>query len=317
MVGGGETTGGQAAAARSDDEPAPTEQENSETSERQGSAADEWSRSDHSQGASWGDAGWHSRSWNRDWWGSVQPDSGGYDYDRGNYSTDAFSSNRSWSNGRPDDDYFGGDSRRGDGDPRAGPGDSEGVWRDPWDGGARHRAWHDSPDGGGTGDYGAGGGTHNLVWNGWRHFSNGGGTQPGGHGDQGGVQKGGAPRPSEKLSVPVFNGGDDEDVGTSARSYLRQVEAWRRLTYLPSNQQSLVLYRHFAGKAWVAAEELSVDALSRDDGVHYLTSWLRNRYLDLEVTRARRSPRCSASCAGSRGSRSATTMPNMIDYTLA
>ncbi|CAE7467344.1 RE2 [Symbiodinium sp. CCMP2456] len=92
-------------------------------------------------------------------------------------------------------------------------------------------------------------------------------------------------RPSEKLSVPVFNGGDDDDVGTSARSYLRQVEAWRRLTYLPANQQGLVLYRHLAGKAWVAAEELNVDALSRDDGVHYLMSWLRNRYLDLEVTR--------------------------------
>ena len=28
-----------------------------------------------------------------------------------------------------------------------------------------------------------------------------------------------------------------------------------------------------------------MDALSRDDGVHYLMSWLRNRYLDLEVTR--------------------------------
>ena len=46
-----------------------------------------------------------------------------------------------------------------------------------------------------------------------------------------------------------------------------------------------MLYRHLAGKAWVAAEELNVDALSRDDGVHYLMSWLRNRYLDLEVTR--------------------------------
>ncbi|CAE6950397.1 GIP [Symbiodinium sp. CCMP2592] len=74
-------------------------------------------------------------------------------------------------------------------------------------------------------------------------------------------------------------------VGTSARSYLRQVEAWRRLTFLPAHQQGLVLYRHLAGKAWVAAEELNVDALGRDDGVHYLMSWLRNRYLDLEVTR--------------------------------
>ena len=294
MAGGGEATGVQAAAARGDEEPAPTEQENSETSERQGSATDEWNWSDHSQGVAWGDAGWHSRPWNRDWWGSAQPDSGSHDYDRrgswtsswGNYSTEAFSGSRTWGSGRSDDDYFGGDGRRGDRDPRAGPSDPEGTWRDPWaDGGARHRLWHDSPDGGGHGDHNLGGSTHNPVWNGWRHFSSDSVAQSGGHGDQGGVQKGGAPRPSEKLSVPVFNGGDDEDVGTSARSYLRQVEAWRGLTYLPSNQQGLVLYRHLAGKAWVAAEELNVDALSRDDGVHYLMSWLRNRYLDLEVTR--------------------------------
>ena len=85
--------------------------------------------------------------------------------------------------------------------------------------------------------------------------------------------------------MPVFSGGDDEEVGSSARSYLRQVEAWRRLTFLPPAQQGLVLHRHLTGKAWVAAEELNVDILSRDDGVHYLMSWLRNRYLDLEVTR--------------------------------
>ncbi|CAE7304830.1 GIP, partial [Symbiodinium sp. KB8] len=134
------------------------------------------------------------------------------------------------------------------------------------------------------GRMGSNAGAANPVWSGWRHFAP---ANNGLHNDayEGASQKGTNPRPSEKLSVPVFNGGDEEDVGTSARSYLRQVEAWRRLTYLPPNQQGLVLYRHLAGKAWVAAEELNVDALSRDDGVHYLMSWLRNRYLDLEVTR--------------------------------
>ena len=168
MAGGGEATGVQAAAARGDEEPAPTEQENSETSERQGSATDEWNWSDHSQGVAWGDAGWHSRPWNRDWWGSAQPDSGSHDYDRrgswtsswGNYSTEAFSGSRTWRSGRSDDDYFGGDGRRGDRDPRAGPSDlirrnlarSLGGWRR-----ARHRLWHDSPDGGGHGDHNLGG----------------------------------------------------------------------------------------------------------------------------------------------------------------
>ena len=158
------------------------------------------------------------------------------------------------------------------------------IMNDPWaDGRAWGHAWHDSPDDdrGASSTWGKARG--DPVWSGWRHFSRDEGSSQQDY--EHGSQKGGNPRPSEKLSVPTFGGGDDEDVGTSARSYLRQVEAWRRLTYLPANQQGLVLYRHLTGKAWVSAEELNVDALSRDDGVHYLMSWLRNRYLDLEVTR--------------------------------
>ncbi|CAE7449306.1 GIP, partial [Symbiodinium sp. KB8] len=120
-----------------------------------------------------------------------------------------------------------------------------------------------------------------VAWNGWSHFPNGGfdarGARPQGQ------QAGG--RASEKLTVPSFTGDDVDDVGGSARSYLRQVEAWRRMTYLPTSQQGLVLYQHLGGKAWIAAEELSLSRLGSNDGVSYLISWINARFLDLEVAR--------------------------------
>ncbi|OLQ11876.1 Copia protein [Symbiodinium microadriaticum] len=120
-----------------------------------------------------------------------------------------------------------------------------------------------------------------VAWNGWSHFTNGGfddrGARPQGQ------QAGG--RASEKLTVPSFTGDDVDDVGGSARSYLRQVEAWRRMTYLPTSQQGLVLYQHLGGKAWIAAEELSLSRLGSNDGVSYLISWINARFLDLEVAR--------------------------------
>ncbi|CAE7217070.1 GIP [Symbiodinium pilosum] len=122
------------------------------------------------------------------------------------------------------------------------------------------------------------------VWNGWKHFTNSDWSDQSSHTSDESRRTGGG-RPSEKLTVPSFSGEDSEDVGTSARSYLRQVEAWRRMTLLPSHQQGLVLYQHLTGKAWVAAEELSVDNLAKEAGVEYLVKWITNRYLDLEVTR--------------------------------
>ena len=123
------------------------------------------------------------------------------------------------------------------------------------------------------------------VWDGWRHYS---GSEKSDSGSTGGGERrqaGGGNRPSEKLTVPGFSGEDTDDVGSSARSYLRQVEAWKRMTLLPVHQQGLVLYQHLSGKAWVAAEELNVDRLGAEDGVQYLVKWITNRYLDLEVTR--------------------------------
>ena len=73
--------------------------------------------------------------------------------------------------------------------------------------------------------------------------------------------------------------------GNSARSYLRQIEVWKRITRLPPNQLGLILYQHLSGKAWIAAEELSVARLSTPDGLGYFTSWVSARFLDLEVAR--------------------------------
>ena len=68
--------------------------------------------------------------------------------------------------------------------------------------------------------------------------------------------------PSERMVVPSFSGAvenEDNDVGASARSYLRQVMAWRKMTRLSADKQALVLYQHLTQKAWVEAENLDVD----------------------------------------------------------
>ena len=93
------------------------------------------------------------------------------------------------------------------------------------------------------------------------------------------------PRPTERLTVPTFSAEDTDDLGNSARSYLRQIEVWRRITRLPTSQLGLVLYQHLQGKAWIAAEELSVSRLSTPEGLGYFTSWISARFLDLEVAR--------------------------------
>ena len=53
----------------------------------------------------------------------------------------------------------------------------------------------------------------------------------------------------------------------------------------PSEPMGLVLYQHLTGKAWIAAEELSVARLSTAEGLAYFTSWVTARFLDLEVAR--------------------------------
>ena len=149
---------------------------------------------------------------------------------------------------------------------RPAPADKPLPQRDPWEGYCRKPGARDS------------------VWEGWQHFDY--ADESDFEGRRLRMASGGGNRPTERLSVPTFNGEDGgDDVGTTARSYLRQVEAWRRMTRLPAAQQGLVLYQNLAGKAWVAAEELSVDKLSADNGVQYLVKWISGRYLDLEITR--------------------------------
>ena len=146
------------------------------------------------------------------------------------------------------------------------PPDRQAPQRDPWEGYTRGTSAKDA------------------VWEGWQHFDYMGESDREVNRSQTRPVDGN--RPTERLTVPSFNGQDDGDeVGTTARSYLRQVEAWRRMTRLPAAQQGLVLYQNLSGKAWVAAEELNVDKLSAGTGVQYLVKWISGRYLDLEITR--------------------------------
>ncbi|CAE7255789.1 GIP, partial [Symbiodinium sp. CCMP2456] len=187
-----------------------------------------------------------------------------------------------WSDGR--DPWSQGDHRDGWRRPHGDQG-----WHDPYltpaadgraggtrgsDHGDHHRGqWNNGTDGAGQ------------AWNGWSYFDNGGfqANVP-----SSGRATNGPGRASEKLAVPSFAGEDSEDLGGSTRSYLRQIEAWRRMTYLPESQQGLVLYQSLTGKAWVAAEELSVSRLGSNGGVEYFVAWLNARFLDLEVARVGR-----------------------------
>ena len=74
-----------------------------------------------------------------------------------------------------------------------------------------------------------------------------------------------------------------DELGQSARSYLRQIEAWVRITRAPSSQQALLLYQNLQGRAWVEAEELDVKELCEDGGVERFKAWISERYLEIEV----------------------------------
>ncbi|CAE7565416.1 RE1 [Symbiodinium sp. CCMP2592] len=89
---------------------------------------------------------------------------------------------------------------------------------------------------------------------------------------------------SERMSVPTFsaeNSGDE--LGQSARSYIRQIEAWVRVTRTPCAQQALLLYQNLKGRAWIEAEELEVAELCVPDGVERFKAWIAERYQEIEV----------------------------------
>ena len=58
---------------------------------------------------------------------------------------------------------------------------------------------------------------------------------------------------------------------------------------MSADQQGLTLYQHLTDRAWVDAERLDVDRLATKDGVDYLISWIKDRYLDVQVTQIGRS----------------------------
>ena len=134
-------------------------------------------------------------------------------------------------------------------------------------------------------------------WEGWDHGQHPQGWRPSTEGQRkdgsfGAKSYEGSRGPSEKMVVPTFSGATntgDEDIGSSARSYLRQVSAWRRMTRLSKDQQGLTLYQHLTDRAWIDAERLDMDRLGSPEGVDYLISWIRDRYLDVQVTQVGRS----------------------------
>ena len=127
---------------------------------------------------------------------------------------------------------------------------------------------------------------HGGLPDGWRPT-----TLPGDlKGPRHGIPEGGR-GPSEKMVVPTFSGtmdAGDENLGQTARSYLRQIAAWRRMTRMAPEAQGLTLYQNLSGRAWVEAERLNVDELAEANGVDYLVSWVKDRYLDVEITQVGR-----------------------------
>ena len=216
-----------------------------------GCKEDEWRWDRQSWGAWKPSSWWHAQKWDDDEWG---------DHKSWSRRDDPWSRSTSWTPDQNSNASYEATRAGGAGDlprhPKA-------------DGGEGSGPVHDSPG-------------RQCAWDGWKHFSRAGET--GSQSSEEGYSVRQNPRPTEKLVVPSFSG-EDEDVGNSARSYLRQIEAWKRMTLLPSKQQALVLYQSLSGKAWVAAEELDLNKLAQETGVSYLVGWVQERFLDLEVTR--------------------------------
>ena len=93
-------------------------------------------------------------------------------------------------------------------------------------------------------------------------------------------------RTNEKVAVPEFSGeGSEQDVGKSARSYVRKVQVWLRCTRMPVEQRALALYNALSDRAWAYAEELDMDILASEHGVPYYLEWIQTRFMDMEVTK--------------------------------
>ena len=91
----------------------------------------------------------------------------------------------------------------------------------------------------------------------------------------------------DKIQVPEYSGEDDRD-GLKAKGYIRKVEAWRRVTRLSRGKQALMLYNSLSGRAWRDAEELDLSLLDAENGVEIFLSWIKDKYMDREVTKVGR-----------------------------
>ena len=88
------------------------------------------------------------------------------------------------------------------------------------------------------------------------------------------------------MAVPTFNAeSSGDELGASARSYLRQIDAWTKVTRLPEDQRALVLYQHLQGRAWIEAEELEVETLASIEGMAVFKRWVQERYQEIEVSK--------------------------------
>ncbi|CAE7848261.1 GIP, partial [Symbiodinium necroappetens] len=226
-----------------------------------------WTGANHATGDSWQQwsDGWQPRRWDHSWGGdrwswndSGWAQSGGFWPVR----------DRTWG----DNKQWGSDST-GTGSADGGPDrDSKESSVDQW---ARRVSLDDS------------GGLPDGTWpDGW-----GPSTEGQGRADRPKREEG-SRGPSEKMVVPTFSGttpGNGDDLGTSARSYLRQVAAWRRMTRMSEDQQALTLYQNLTDRAWIDAERLDMDRLATKQGVDYLIEWVKDRYLDVQVTQIGRS----------------------------
>ncbi|CAE7241874.1 GIP [Symbiodinium sp. KB8] len=75
----------------------------------------------------------------------------------------------------------------------------------------------------------------------------------------------------------------EEDLANECPSYIRQIDAWVRVTRTPPAQQALLLYQSLKGRAWIEAEELDVKDLCTADGVDKFKAWIAERYQEIEV----------------------------------
>ncbi|CAE7717731.1 RE2 [Symbiodinium sp. CCMP2592] len=243
----------------------PTQQNNTGNADESGEAF-----VDESQWPSWEQAEWDDSSW-----GHYSSWSHGDQWSRGGgWQRDQWSDARShghprewWSDDGHEDRWSDG-SHHGWRDHQHGSNASTTTPSTDWGGGWRQHAGHDPPEVGQRRDW---------------HDS-------GPHAREHDEKKG---MISERMAVPSFSAeGVGEELGQSARSYLRQVEAWTKVTRTPASQRALLLYQNLTGRAWVESEELQVSDLAKDDGLDVFKRWVQERYQEVEVSKIAESLTC-------------------------